>query len=77
MLRHSQGNAKSLLALSNLVIFSVAHVEFVKCSLEDGQSPIFVIPVEYSGGQVMIPEALVPLLVRTELSSVAALLLTS
>ena len=49
----------------------------MKCSREDGQSPIFVIPVEYSGGQVMIPEALVPLLVRTELSSVAALLLTS
>ena len=43
-------SAKSLLALSNPVIFTVAHVEFVKCSRQDGQSPIFVIPVEYKGG---------------------------
>ena len=42
-------SAKSLLALSNPVIFTVAHVEFVKCSREDGQSPMFFIPVEYSG----------------------------
>ena len=44
-------SAKSLLArLSNPKIFTVAHVEFVKCSREGSQSPIFVMPVEYSGG---------------------------
>ena len=64
-------STKSLLTLSNPVIFTVAHVEFVKCSCEDGQSPIFVIPVKYSGGQVMIPEASVPLSVRIELSMLA------
>ena len=66
-------NVKSLLALWNPVIFTVAHVEFhcQICEMFTCRRPKSDIC------HVMIPEATVPLSVCIELSLVAALLLTS
>ena len=65
--------AKSLPALSNPVIFTAAYVEFhcQICESFTRRQP------KSDVCHVMIPEALVPLSVRIELSPVDALLLTS